>query len=111
MAKALPVFAVDPRGSLAENAPLILHIRLEEMFGFATYIADVNRVAELHNMRIAAKRLRYTMELFAVCFPSRDFDPLYEAVKSIQEQIGDIHEAGLFLISDRPLSPLGELPP
>jgi CHAD domain-containing protein len=92
MAKALPVYAVNPQGTLAENAPLSLHIRLEEMYRFAPYIEDVNRVAELHNMRIAAKRLRYTMEIFSACFPEREFEPLYEAVTSIQEQIGLIHD-------------------
>jgi CHAD domain-containing protein len=92
VAKALPVYAVNVQGTLAENAPLILHIRLEEVYQFAPYIEDVNRVAELHNMRIAAKRLRYTMEIFSGCFPEKEFEPLYEVVTSIQEQIGQIHD-------------------
>ncbi len=93
MAKALPVYAVNPQGALAENAPLILHTRLEEMYRFVPYIADPTRVAELHNMRIAAKRLRYTMEIFAPCFSGKDFAKIYDQVKSIQEQIGEIHDA------------------
>ncbi|MBV9850720.1 MAG: CHAD domain-containing protein [Armatimonadetes bacterium] len=93
MAKALPVYAVNPQGALLENAPLILHTRLEEMYRFVPYIADPARTAELHNMRIAAKRLRYTMEIFAPCFPGREFPKIYDQVKSIQEQIGEIHDA------------------
>lgn len=93
MAKALPVYAVNPQGALIENAPLILHTRLEEMYRFVPYIADPARIAELHNMRIAAKRLRYTMEIFAPCFSGKDFSKIYDQVKSIQEQIGEIHDA------------------
>lgn len=93
MAKALPVYAVNAQGPLAENAPLILHTRLEEMYRFAPFIADPARVDELHNMRIAAKRLRYTMEIFAPCIRSKGFETLYNQVKSIQEQIGEIHDA------------------
>jgi CHAD domain-containing protein len=97
MAKALPLFATDPGGSLAENAPLMLHTRLAEMYHWAPFIADPVRVDELHAMRIASKRLRYTMEIFAPVFQgkerAKEFDTLYDKVKSIQEQIGEIHDA------------------
>jgi CHAD domain-containing protein len=92
MAKALPIYAVNPTGLLAENVPLMLHTRLAEMYQFAPYIADPLRVDELHNMRIAAKRLRYTLEIFAACFPDAEYRKIYDPVKSIQEKIGDIHD-------------------
>lgn len=93
MAKALTIHAVNAGGLLAENAPLMLHTRLEELYKFAPFIHDPANVAELHNMRIAAKRLRYTLELFAPVLRSRDFDTFYEQVKDIQERIGEIHDA------------------
>ena len=93
MAKALPVYAVHPQGALIENAPLILHTRLEEMYRFVPFIYDPARVDDLHNMRIAAKRLRYTMEIFAPCFTGKEFTKIYDQVKSVQEQIGEIHDA------------------
>lgn len=95
MAKALPVLAVNPGGSLAENAPLMLHTRLEELYRWAPFVADPARVDELHAMRIAAKRLRYTMEIFAPAFSasSKEFDALYDKIKSVQEQIGEVHDA------------------
>ncbi len=96
MAKALPLYAVSPRESLRSNAPLMLHTRLEELYQFAPFIADPARVDELHNMRIAAKRLRYTLEIFQPCFASKEeskeFARLYDQVKTVQEQIGEIHD-------------------
>ncbi len=93
MSKALPVIAANPQGALADNAPLILHTRLEEFYHFAPFITDPANVEELHNMRIAAKRLRYTLEIFAPCFSGKEFGKIYDAVKAIQEQIGEIHDA------------------
>ena len=92
MAKALPLYAVSPQESLRSNAPLMLHTRLEELYQFAPFIRDPANVAELHNMRIAAKRLRYTLEIFAPCFTSKEFVKISEQAKSIQEQIGEIHD-------------------
>ena len=92
MAKALPLHAVNPQETLRSNAPLMLHTRLEELYQFAPYIHDPAQVEELHNMRIAAKRLRYTLEIFAPCFSGKDFDKVYTQAKSIQEQIGEIHD-------------------
>lgn len=96
MAKALPILAVNPGGSLADNAPLMLHTRLEELYRWGPFVSDPARVEELHAMRIAAKRLRYTMEIFAPAFggaSSKEFDAVYDKVKSVQEQIGEIHDA------------------
>ncbi len=92
MAKALPLYAVNPQESLRSNAPLMLHTRLEELYQFAPYIADPAKVDELHAMRIASKRLRYTLEIFAPCFTSKEFEKLSSQVKSVQEQIGEIHD-------------------
>ena len=92
MAKALPLYAVSPQASLRSNAPLMLHTRLEELYQFAPYISDPGKVDELHNMRIAAKRLRYTLEIFAPCFSGKDFEKVSAQAKSIQEQIGEIHD-------------------
>ncbi len=92
MAKALPLYAVNPQETLRSNAPLMLHTRLEELYQFAPYISDPAKVDELHNMRIASKRLRYTLEIFAPCFTSKEFEKLSSQVKSVQEQIGEIHD-------------------
>ena len=70
----------------------MLHTRLEELYQFAPYISDPANVEQLHNMRIAAKRLRYTLEIFAPCFSGKEFDKISAQAKTIQEQIGEIHD-------------------
>ncbi len=95
MARALELFAVQPGGTLAANAPLMLHQRLAEMLSFAAHVHDAENVTDLHDMRIAAKRLRYTLEIFAPAFDEEQeipFAALIATVKALQEQLGEIHD-------------------
>jgi len=92
MAKARSVEGLDAAGSLAENARAIIAVRVDEMFGFAHAIGDPAHDDDLHNMRIAAKRLRYTLEMFRAVLGD-DGPALIDVVKEVQERIGTIHDA------------------
>jgi hypothetical protein len=96
MARALPVLGVDPDASNQENAALILPVRMAELLAWERHAYDPNRVYELHQMRIAAKRMRYTMELFAP-FYGPDFAKAILSVKEIQEDLGVIHDADVLV--------------
>ncbi len=91
MAKPRPVAGIRPKSRLRPNARRILGVRIEEVFAYDGIIADPARVTELHDMRIACKRLRYLLEIFEVAFSS-DLDPFLEQVKRLQDILGDIHD-------------------
>jgi CHAD domain-containing protein len=95
LAKAQPLLAVKPFGSLGDNGPQILYTRLSEMMFFASDIADPQNIVELHSMRIAAKRLRYTLEIFEPAYADQInlFQELLEEVKGVQEKLGEIHDS------------------
>ncbi len=65
--KARPVKKLDPSRSLGENAARIVQVRLDEMLAFAPRALDGKTKAQ-HDMRIAAKRLRYVLEVTGFCF-------------------------------------------
>lgn len=96
MARARPVQGLHPRATLLENARAIVAVRVAEMFGFAHAVGDPSQDEDLHNMRIAAKRLRYTLEMFQVCL-GPDGPELINAVREIQERIGVIHDADVLI--------------
>jgi hypothetical protein len=96
MARALPVVGVDPEASNVENAALIIPVRMAELLAWERHAYDPDRVYELHQMRIAAKRLRYTMELFAP-FYGPAFTKAIGAIKEIQEDLGIIHDADVLV--------------
>jgi CHAD domain-containing protein len=58
---------------------------------------DLDDYGNLHQVRIAGKRLRYAMEVFAGCFPPPFREVHYAAVEEMQEILGranDSHVAG-----------------
>lgn len=91
MSKAWPVRGLDPEATLAANARRILAVRIAEYYAFAPIVDDERAVVELHNLRIAAKRLRYTLELFRAVFGDAG-EGLTERVKAVQELLGQLHD-------------------
>jgi CHAD domain-containing protein len=67
------------------------------MLSYEPILSCPDKVLELHEMRIAAKRLRYTMEIFAPIYAdpasAGAFDTALKAVKQLQEWLGQIHDA------------------
>jgi CHAD domain-containing protein len=65
---------------------------------------DLSDYANLHQVRIAGKRLRYAMEVFADCFATSFRDVLYPKIEEMQEILGlanDSHVAAGRLIALR----------
>ena len=94
--KARKVKGLDPRGTLADNAQRIVAVRLDEVCAFAPRVLDPAEVEALHDMRIAAKRLRYVLEVTGELFGP------YAAVavkrtKDLQEVLGDIHDCDVLV--------------
>jgi hypothetical protein len=66
-------------------------VRLDELVSFGEDSRDPEKVTELHDMRIAAKRLRYVLEIH---------EPLFgfaagraaRTVRDLQELLGEIHD-------------------
>ncbi|MBF6621357.1 MAG: CHAD domain-containing protein [Patulibacter sp.] len=90
--KARKVVGLDPQGRLADNVERIARARLEELQGFAPAVLDASEVTALHDMRIAAKRLRYLLEATAeTCFGDYARTAAKRA-RDLQEVIGEIHD-------------------
>ena len=89
--KARKVRGLDPDGTLAANAERIVLERLDELCGFMPRAADPEEVVALHDMRIAAKRLRYVLEVTGPCFGPYA-EKATKMVKELQDLLGEIHD-------------------
>lgn len=94
MAKVWKVTGIEPQKSYRENAPIILAVRIEEVFSWAGFIRDVERKEELHSMRISIKRLRYSMELFGPSYGTT-FEAQQKVIGTLQGLLGDIHDCDM----------------
>ncbi len=82
---------------LTSRAYEAILLRLEEFLAFEPFVAYPERANELHQMRIAAKHLRYTLEVFAPRYGSA-VKPILKVVKEIQGLLGDLHDCDVWLI-------------
>ena len=80
--KARRLRGLDAEMPLADAAERIVAVRLAELCGLADRAQDGAAVAELHDTRIAAKRLRYVLEITAPCF-----GPYAESIHGVDERV------------------------
>jgi len=94
--KARKVKGLTPDAPLAENAERIVRTRLDELCGFMPRAADPDEVVALHDMRIAAKRLRYVLEVTGPAFGPYAATAV-KLTKDLQDLLGEIHDCDVQL--------------
>jgi CHAD domain-containing protein len=94
--KARPVRDLDPDGTFHDNAARIISTRLDELYAFDPAIRDPSNITELHDMRIAAKRLRYVLEIVGFAFgpPAKQ---LQKEATWLQEVLGEVHDCDVLI--------------
>lgn len=70
--------------------------RLEKLLSYESWVKEPEAVAEHHATRIAAKKLRYTMEVYGSVYRQGLKKPLAR-VKKIQEILGDVHDCDVWI--------------
>jgi CHAD domain-containing protein len=87
---------ISKRQSVCTAARLILKSRINHLLvTIDNYFKDRN-VENLHDIRIALRRVRYNMELFIECFDRRIFLNLYKQVESLQDLSGILRDLDVF---------------
>lgn len=69
---------------------------INRLLGFQDCLADASKIAQHHQMRIVAKRLRYTLEIFQPAFEG-ELDAHVATVRELQEALGDLHDCDVWL--------------
>jgi CHAD domain-containing protein len=71
---------------------------LQDLLGLGTSLYKPFNIQELHEMRIAAKRLRYAIELFVVCWGAR-IEPFADEIAEMQSFLGEVHDCDIWIES------------
>ncbi len=96
MARPRPVPGLHPKLPAIAAARLILEVRLAELLELAPAAADPAQSKAHHDLRIAAKRLRYSLEIFAPLFAS-DLSLLTREIRAVQDHLGRVHDYDVFV--------------
>ncbi|HEY6540731.1 MAG TPA: CHAD domain-containing protein [Ktedonobacteraceae bacterium] len=96
MAKAKAITYLDAQAPVAVNARLIARERLAELYQWEQAVDDTANVRGLHDMRIAAKRLRYTFEVFEEVLPAASKKIVSELTR-LQDELGALHDSDVMI--------------
>lgn len=73
-----------------------LHVLPKTLEEFYAHNPEDLSPHSLHMLRISAKKLRYTLELFEPCYGDT-LDPFIASIKDLQEILGDIHDCDVMI--------------
>jgi CHAD domain len=94
--KARKVRKLDPATPLGENAARIVRTRVDELRSLAPPALDPDATEAQHDLRIAAKRLRYVLEVTGFCF-GKPAGTARRSARGLQDLLGEIHDCDVML--------------
>ena len=87
MAKAAPV-PVHADLTFAEAAQRTVAVRAGELWEHSEGVLDTSDIERVHDMRVATRRLRAVLEIFAPCFPRDEHKEVLREVKALADALG-----------------------
>jgi CHAD domain-containing protein len=88
MAKARAIEAVGPAATFREAAAAAVRERALEVFEHERRALDLSDPEAVHDMRVATRRLRAALEIYAAAFPRKAHAALLEEVKNLADDLG-----------------------
>jgi CHAD domain-containing protein len=89
LASARDIPGITPDATFREAAASAVEVRAEEVFSFRDRALDTGDIEGVHDMRVATRRLRAVMEIFAVCFPKQQHRRALNEVKELADVLGE----------------------
>lgn len=66
-----------------------MEVRAAEVFEHSDGVLDMEDIEALHDMRVATRRLRAALEVFAPCFPAKRHRKALKKVKALADALGE----------------------
>lgn len=100
MAKARDIPGLTGDMPFAAAAARTVRVRAAELFEHLDGVLDIGDIERVHDARVATRRLRAVLEIYAPCFPREPFRAALRDVKALADALGarrdpDVHLAAL----------------
>jgi CHAD domain-containing protein len=89
---------------LKKSADTILKFRIDTFISIVQKYLVNQTVENLHDSRIALRRVRYSMELFFVCYDKKVFLRFYNKIQKLQDLSGSVRDVDITIENIRLLS-------
>lgn len=76
----------EPFGLAAARA---VGVRAEEVFAYTEGVLDTENIEQLHDMRVASRRLRAALEVFRPCFPEKSYKAAMKRLQALAGALGE----------------------
>src|SRR3954465_1597430 len=97
MAKARDIPGLHASMPFAEAAAATVAVRAEELFENAEGVLDTSDIERVHDMRVATRRLRAVLEIYAPCFPRAEYKALLGEGKALPAPPGAPRDPAVLL--------------
>ena len=94
--KKWEIKGIKKRQGFCNAGKIILKSRLDHLIKTIDNYFNDRTVENLHQVRIALRRVRYNMELFIICFDRRLFLRFYKKVEALQDISGLVRDLDVF---------------
>jgi CHAD domain-containing protein len=89
VARAREVPGFDCEEPFGHSAARVIEVRAGEVFAHAEGVLEMEDIEPLHDMRVATRRLRAALEVFAPCFPPKRHRKALKRVKALADALGE----------------------
>jgi CHAD domain-containing protein len=89
MAKARDIPDLHADEPFADAAAKVVAVRAEELADHSENVLDTRDIERVHDMRVATRRLRAVLEIFAPCFPKDLHREVVRDVKALADALGE----------------------
>jgi CHAD domain-containing protein len=89
MGKAKDVPGLRPDTPFREAARATVRVRAQELFEHSANVLDTEDIERVHDMRVATRRLRAVLEVYAPCFDPKQLKPVLRDVKALADALGE----------------------
>lgn len=90
-------YDIAPNASFAQAASTSLRQQLNELLHNLPGTRAGDDVEALHDMRVASRRLRSALSVFAEAYPARQFAPLEKQVAKVTDALGAVRDADVLI--------------
>lgn len=88
MAKARDIPGLHADRSFRDAAARTVRVRAQELWEHSADVLDTTDIERVHDMRVATRRLRAVLEIYAPCFPRADYRAVLKDVKQLADALG-----------------------
>lgn len=97
MAKPWKIVDLNPNESLKQCLHKIALTRFQETFSYEMGAVTGEDVEPLHDMRVAARRLRAVIRIFRSCFSKKKFKKQDARLQALIRSLGGVREHDVFI--------------